>query len=125
MGKLTQPVLFSRTLAYLFLFIFAVGEAVVSSAVLAYSVGVYRGGYIKSNPQLVAISALTVLFMMAAFFVPFETRRKMPLYGEMLLICIFSVLWFASLIRLHIATPGLLYNCVRIRSLSTSRTLKR
>jgi len=105
-----NAVLVSRLLAYLFIYVFAIGEIVISSAVLAYSVGVYRGGYIKSNPQLVAIAALTFLTITFLLFCG-QVRRRITLWMELIALCIFNALWFFSLIRMHVATPGLILHC--------------
>jgi len=107
---LKNGVLLSCLLAYLFIYVFSIGEIVISSAVLAYSVGVYRGGYIKSNPQLVAISGLTFVTITFLLFCG-TVRRRVAIWMELLALAIYSGLWFFSLIRMHVATPGLLFHC--------------
>jgi len=105
-----SPILLSRALAYLCLFCLSILELVVSSTVLGYSLVVYRGNYIKSNPHLIIVSGLTILVTLICFAFA-NLRTRVVLWTEMTLVFLFAVAWFVALIRLHIATPDLLYNC--------------
>jgi len=108
-SKMLQTTLRLRMLAYSCLLISAAVELVISSTVLGWSLKVYRGGYIKSNPQLVGCSAITLL-LFSLCFLP-GLRSRVPIWSELSMVAIMFTLWSVSLSRLYVATPGLLSGC--------------